>query len=70
MTFEENVLMQIASLQTHPAVAVALAEGKLKLHGFVGLFAPACERLPLRDRQWAAGAPEFGGKRQTLRRGH
>jgi carbonic anhydrase len=32
---EENVLMQIENLQTHPAVAVALAEDKLKLHGWV-----------------------------------
>ncbi len=32
---EENVLMQIENLQTHPAVAVALAEGKLKLHAWV-----------------------------------
>ena len=32
---EENVLMQIENLQTHPAVAVALAEYKLKLHAWV-----------------------------------
>ena len=32
---EENVLMQIENLQTHPAVAVALAEQKLKLHAWV-----------------------------------
>lgn len=32
---EENVLMQIENLQTHPAVAVALAEDKLKLHAWV-----------------------------------
>lgn len=32
---EENVLVQIENLQTHPAVAVALAEGKLKLHAWV-----------------------------------
>lgn len=34
-TIEENVLMQIENLQTHPAVAVALASGQLKLHGWV-----------------------------------
>jgi carbonic anhydrase len=32
---EENVLMQLENLQTHPAVAVALAEDKLKLHAWV-----------------------------------
>jgi carbonic anhydrase len=32
---EENVLMQLENLQTHPAVAVALAEEKLKLHAWV-----------------------------------
>jgi carbonic anhydrase len=32
---EENVLMQIENLQTHRAVAVALAEDKLKLHAWV-----------------------------------
>jgi carbonic anhydrase len=35
VTIEENVLMQIENLQTHPAVAVSLAEGKLKLHAWV-----------------------------------
>lgn len=35
VTTEENVLMQIENLQTHPAVAVALAEGKLKLHAWL-----------------------------------
>jgi carbonic anhydrase len=32
---EENVLMQLENLQTHPAVAVALADDKLKLHAWV-----------------------------------
>lgn len=32
---EENVLMQIENLQTHPAVAVALSEQSLKLHAWV-----------------------------------
>ncbi len=35
VAIEENVLVQIENLQTHPAVALALAEGKLKLHGWV-----------------------------------
>lgn len=35
VAIEENVLMQLENLQTHPAVAVALAEDKLKLHAWV-----------------------------------
>lgn len=34
-TIEENVLIQIENLQTHPAVAAGLSQGKLKLHGWV-----------------------------------
>lgn len=32
---EENVLIQIENMQTHPAVAAALSQGKLKLHAWV-----------------------------------
>jgi len=32
---EENVLVQIENLRTHPAAAAALAGGRLKLHGWV-----------------------------------
>jgi len=32
---EENVLVQLENLRTHPAVAAALAREKLKLHGWV-----------------------------------
>lgn len=32
---QENVLVQIEHLRTHPAVAAALAAGELKLHGWV-----------------------------------
>jgi len=35
VAIEENVLVQIENLQTHPAVAVALVEGKLKLYAWV-----------------------------------
>lgn len=34
-TVEENVLVQIENLRTHPAVAAGLARGDLKLHGWV-----------------------------------
>ena len=36
ITIQENVLMQLENLRTHPAVAVA--NGKLKLHGWVYKF--------------------------------
>src|SRR5262249_4796051 len=32
---EENVLVQIENLRTYPPVAAALAEGRLKIHGWV-----------------------------------
>jgi carbonic anhydrase len=34
-TIQENVLIQLEHLETHPAVAVRLARGDLKLHGWV-----------------------------------
>lgn len=35
---EENVLVQLENLRTHPAVASALSRGKVKLHGWVYKF--------------------------------
>lgn len=35
---QENVLVQLENLRTHPAVAVALARDELKLHGWVYKF--------------------------------
>jgi carbonic anhydrase len=35
VTIQENVLVQLENLRTHPAVATSLAAGKLKLHGWV-----------------------------------
>lgn len=32
---EKNVLVQLENLRTHPAVATGLAEGRLRLHGWV-----------------------------------
>lgn len=34
-TVEENVLVQLENLRTHPTVAAGLARGELKLHGWV-----------------------------------
>ena len=38
-TVEENVLVQIESLRTHPSVAAAVSRGDLKLHGWTYEFA-------------------------------
>lgn len=35
VSIQENVLVQLENLRTHPAVAAAVASGKLKLHGWV-----------------------------------
>ena len=35
VAIQENVLVQLENLRTHPAVAAALAGGKLKLHAWV-----------------------------------
>lgn len=58
---EENVLMQLRNLRTHPTVAAALARNEIKLHGWVykietgqvfaydpadGQFLPLAERAP------------------------
>jgi carbonic anhydrase len=34
-TVEENVLVQLENLRTHPSVAAKLAKGELRLHGWV-----------------------------------
>ncbi|HKQ50141.1 MAG TPA: carbonic anhydrase [Phycisphaerae bacterium] len=34
-TVEENVLVQVENLRTHPSVAAAMAQGKLNLHAWV-----------------------------------
>ncbi len=38
LTVEENVLVQIENLRTHPSVAAAISRGDLKLHGWVYKF--------------------------------
>ena len=35
MLIEQNVLLQLTHLRTHPSVAIALAEGRTELHGWV-----------------------------------
>lgn len=38
LTVEENVLVQLESLKTHPSVAAAVGRGDVKLHGWVYKF--------------------------------
>ena len=38
VTVEENVLVQLENLRTHPSIAAALGRGELKLHGWVYKF--------------------------------
>ena len=38
LTVEENVLVQLESLRTHPSVAAAIGRGQLKIHGWVYKF--------------------------------
>ncbi|MEQ9407953.1 MAG: carbonic anhydrase [Fuerstiella sp.] len=38
LTVEENVLVQLENLRTHPSVAAAVGRGQLKLHGWVYKF--------------------------------
>lgn len=38
LAVEENVLVQLESLRTHPSVAAAVGRGELKLHGWVYKF--------------------------------
>lgn len=63
---EENVLVQLENLQTHPAVAVALSQGQLKLHAWVyeiatgdvfAYDAPTAQFVPLGELRPPSGAP-------------
>lgn len=75
---EENVLVQIENLRTHPAVAASLSRGALKLHGWVykletgevfefdpttGQFAPVDDRTAAAT---AAPPPQSGRRRPEL----
>ena len=70
-TVEENVLVQLENLRTHPTVAAGIARGKLKLHGWVykietgEVFAYDPERgqfLPIAE---AVHAPALDSSRMT-----
>jgi carbonic anhydrase len=72
-TVEENVLVQLENLRTHPPVAAALSRGEVKLHGWVYKletgevfeFDPAAGQfVPLdgRPRPAVAGPPSRHGR--------
>lgn len=65
---QENVLVQLENLRTHPAVAAALARDELTLHGWVyhfetgkvfGYDAPQGQFVPIEQ---TAGDPELAGQ--------
>jgi carbonic anhydrase len=67
VTIQENVLAQLENLRTHPVVASGLAQGKLKLHGWVykietgevfGYDAESGQFLPLTERRPVPPVPE------------
>lgn len=73
---QENVLTQLENLQTHPAVAVALAQGKLTLHawfyeiesgGVYGYDTTAAQFVPLGEIP--VGKKKPAGRVQDVRSG-
>ncbi len=67
LTVEENVLVQLENLRTHPSVAAALGRGELKLHGWVYKFESGevfafnptkCEFTPLDELSPPVSSPD------------
>ncbi|MCL4108544.1 UNVERIFIED_CONTAM: hypothetical protein GTU68_022846 [Idotea baltica] len=68
ITVEENVLVQLKNLETHPSVVAAISRGELKLHGWVYKFEtgdvfsfdPSCNQfVPIREGEFVANDPEI-----------
>lgn len=66
LTVEENVLVQLEHLRTHPSVAAATGRGELKLHGWVYKFESGdvfafdptkCQFLPIQSLPLPANDP-------------
>jgi carbonic anhydrase len=63
---EENVLVQLENLRSHPAVAAGMASGKLHLHGWVyrietgEVFAYDAESGQFRSLTGEAAQPALG----------
>nr|WP_230682470.1 carbonic anhydrase [Gimesia maris] len=67
LTVQENVLVQIENLKTHPSVAAAVSRGELKLHGWVYKFETGevynynpdeGQFLPIQDEEVVLSQPE------------
>ena len=72
---QENVLVQIEHLRTHPAIATALAAGELKLHAWVykidtgEVFAydpEECEFVPLKEAEPLPAQAALGRPTATI----
>ena len=69
MLIEQNVLLQIQHLKTHPSVAIALAEKRTEIHGWVynigtgGVTAydEAQDKFVLVDERYAEAAARYAG---------
>lgn len=68
ITVEENVLVQLKNLKTHPSVAAAIGRGELKLHGWVYQFETGDvfsfnpdinQFVPIREGELPANDPEI-----------
>ena len=70
LLIEQNVLLQLQHLRTHPAVAAALAKGTTELHGWVydirsgevEAFDEAENRFITVDTRYAAQIKELAGQ--------
>ena len=67
LTVQENVLVQIENLKTHPSVAAAVSRGELKLHGWVYKFETGevynynpdeGQFVPIQDEEMLSSQPE------------
>ncbi|MBD3676419.1 MAG: carbonic anhydrase [Planctomycetaceae bacterium] len=61
LTIQENVLVQIENLKTHPSVAAAVESGKLTLHGWVYQFETGDVFIHDQDSPAFASVRESGG---------
>ncbi|HAD15614.1 carbonic anhydrase [Qipengyuania citrea] len=73
---EENVVLQLTHLRSHPCVAAALAKGELRLHGWVFDISEGAIRAldgesgkfrRMEDPQHPVPVADFGGNRQQAR---
>merc|ERR1712146_818084 len=75
MLIEQNVLLQLQHLRTHPAVAAALAKGETELHGWVydiksGEVKPGTKPTASSSRSMRAMRRRSGNWRPNMNGGH